>query len=55
MNTRIAFTLGSADFSRRVLLATTVLLCARFLLPETFDERSVSRCPSGKCSNMPHW
>src|SRR6266849_5146561 len=33
-----SFALGAADFSRRVLLAGTVLLCARFLLPVTFGE-----------------
>jgi O-antigen/teichoic acid export membrane protein len=31
-----SFTLGAADFSRKALLAVTVLLCARFLPPRTF-------------------
>jgi O-antigen/teichoic acid export membrane protein len=35
---RGSFTLGIADFSRKVLLAATVLLCTRFLSPETFGD-----------------
>jgi O-antigen/teichoic acid export membrane protein len=33
-----SFTLGAADFSRKALLAATVLLCARFLPPRTFGD-----------------
>jgi len=33
-----SFILGAADFSRKVLLAATVLLCTRFLSPETFGD-----------------
>lgn len=33
-----ALILGAADFSRKVLLAATVLVCARFLDPRTFGE-----------------
>ena len=33
-----SFTLGAADFSRKLLLAATVLLCARFLPPRTFGD-----------------
>lgn len=35
---RGTLTLGTADFSKKVLLAATVLLCAHFLLPETFGD-----------------
>jgi O-antigen/teichoic acid export membrane protein len=41
MNTAVlkgSFTLGAADFSRRALLAATVLLCARFLTAGTFGD-----------------
>ncbi len=41
MNTAVlkgSFTLGAADFSRRALLAVTVLLCARFLPPRRFGD-----------------
>jgi O-antigen/teichoic acid export membrane protein len=33
-----SFTLGAADFSRKVLLAATVVLCARFLSTATFGD-----------------
>ena len=33
-----SFTLGAADFSRKALLAATVLLCARFLPPGRFGD-----------------
>jgi O-antigen/teichoic acid export membrane protein len=33
-----SFTLGIADFSRRALLAATVLMCARFLSPSAFGD-----------------
>lgn len=33
-----SFTLAAADFSRKALLAVTVLLCARFLAPEHFGD-----------------
>ncbi len=35
---RRSFTLGAAEFSRKILLAATVLLCARFLPPEVFGD-----------------
>jgi O-antigen/teichoic acid export membrane protein len=41
MNTSVlkgSFTLGAADFSRKALLAVTVLLCARFLPPGRFGD-----------------
>jgi len=41
MNTAVlrgSFTLGAADFSRRALLAGTVLLCARFLSTSIFGD-----------------
>jgi len=41
MNTAVlkgSFTLGAADFSRKSLLAATVLLCVRFLPPRTFGD-----------------
>lgn len=33
-----SFTLGAGDFSRKVLLAATVLLCTRFVARETFGD-----------------
>jgi len=33
-----SFTLGAADFSRKVLLAATVVVCVRFLSAETFGD-----------------
>ena len=33
-----SLTLGAAEFGKRVLLAATVLLCARFLPPRTFGD-----------------
>jgi O-antigen/teichoic acid export membrane protein len=41
MNTAVlkgSFTLGAADFSRKALLAATVLLCVRFLPARTFGD-----------------
>src|SRR5437868_6719771 len=35
---RGSFTLGAGDFSRKALLATTVLLCARLLPARTFGD-----------------